>query len=155
MKRIEIQLSRLKALQMVSAETVYVGGRSVGADDPSTYDKVFATDDDTPFLATMYDTAVTSLVTICGEWVDSVTDTDDGSIITLALPDNLAPQGERNIMANAMAYVIASILADYLGRLAPESAKFYAEQGTTLAEAIVSDLNARKRVKYTEKTGRK
>lgn len=95
MKRIEIQLSKLKALQMVSAETVYVGGRSVGADDPSTYDKVFATDDDAQFLATMYDTAVTSLVTICGEWVDSVTASDDGSIITLALPDNLAPQGER------------------------------------------------------------
>jgi len=155
MKKIEIQLSRLKALQMVSAETVYVGGRSVGADDPGTYDKVFATDDDTPFLATMYKTAVTSLVTICGEWVESVTDTDDGAVITLALPDNLAPQGERNIRANAMAYVIASILADYLGRLAPESAEFYAEQGATLAEAIVSDLNARKRVKYTEKTGRK
>ena len=146
MKRIEIQLSRLKALQMVSAETVYVGGRSVGADDPSTYDKVFATDDDAQFLTTMYD---------CGEWVDSVTASDDGSIITLALPDNLAPQGERNIRANAMAYVIASILADYLGRLTPESAKFYEEQGATLAEAIVSDLNARKRVKYTEKTGKK
>lgn len=155
MKKIEIQLSRLKALQMVSAETVYVGGRSVGADDPSAYDKVFATDDDTPFLVTMYDTAVTSLVTICGEWMESVTASDDGAVITLALPDNLAPQGERNIRANAMAYVIASILADYLGRLAPESAKFHEEQGATLAEAIVSDLNARERVKYTEKTGRK
>lgn len=155
MKEIEIQLSRLKALQMVSAETVYVGGRSVGADDASTYDKVFATDDDAQFLLTMYDTAVTSLVTICGEWVERTTDTDDGSIIILALPDNLAPQGERNICDNARAYVIASILADYLGRLAPESAKFYEEQGATLAEAIVSDLNARKRVKYTEKTGRK
>ncbi len=155
MKRIEIQLSKLKTLQMVSAETVYVGGRSVCADDPSTYDKVFVTDDDTPFLATMYDTAVTSLVTICGEWVESVTASDDGSVITLALPDNLAQQGERNIRENATAYVIASILADYLGRLAHESAKFYEEQGATLAEAIVSDLNARKRVKYTEKTGRK
>lgn len=155
MKRIEIQLSRLKALQMVSAETVYVGGRSVGAGDTNIYDKVFATDDDTPFLTTMYDTAVTSLVTICGEWVESVTASDDGSVITLALTDNLAVQGERNLSANAMAYVIASILADYLGRLAPESAKFYEEQGATLAEAIVSDLNARKRMKYTEKTGRK
>lgn len=153
---IKITISRDKVYESVAKETVYVGGRSIAADE-ATYDKVFVTDDDRQMLDNMYRDICQSLNAMFAEFLTATTETsanpsvrDKDYSITLTLPDNSNGTVLTTIDSDIYSFVTNALLAGWLSKIGIESAALYQEEAKSMSDTILHKIYARRRTRYKE-----